>query len=70
MRSKEPIPVTYIDALLEERGMRANELAEKVGISTSYMSKLRNRLAPVTPQLAVVSKKVVQPFEWRDTVEG
>lgn len=52
MTSKDPIPKTYIDALLKERGMRANKLAEEIGVSTSYMSKLRNQLAPVTPQLA------------------
>jgi transcriptional regulator with XRE-family HTH domain len=52
MKTKDPIPKTYIDALLKERGMHANELAEMIDVSTSYMSKLRNNLAPVTPQLA------------------
>ena len=52
MKSKDPIPKTYIDALLKERGLHANELAGMIEVSTSYMSKLRNHLAPVTPQLA------------------
>ncbi len=76
MRSKNPIPKTYIDELLKERGIRANELADKIGVSTSYMSKLRNQLAPVTPQLAdkigkalgVDPHKVVElPFTTRFT---
>jgi DNA-binding Xre family transcriptional regulator len=52
MKQKDPIPKTYIDALLEERRMQASELARMIGISESYMSKLRNQLAPVTPKLA------------------
>ncbi len=59
MKQKDTIPKTYIDALLKERGMHANELAETIGVSTSYMSKLRNQIAPVSPQLADKIGKVL-----------
>ena len=35
MQNKDPIPKTYIDALLKERGMHANELA-KASITAHY----------------------------------
>ena len=58
----------FLKALREDHGLKQGALAQRLGISTPYLSQLENDTRPMTLALAERVREIF-PVDWADMAE-